>query len=576
MLGRLRKLLCSDAFQRRAWLAVIIAVLGAYKVIRSYYLDVTGTDGGYYLDVASHIRDGRGILSNCSILYAAYPEFPFPAAVYPLWPLLIGLVAKAFPMFETGKWLATACYFGTLGFAYLWGRALYPRRLVAGLPGFNAGHVLALMFGLHDYFFIYTSQPYTEGLTFALTCAALWRMTRLLPRPTWWGGLEVGAWLGLIILARYQMVLLAMAVFPVLAAASVLSSGPRRDYAIMTACAAVALLLVVGPHYLFVASFTPNLTPASYVQWQRVRFRDVLSPIPDVLQVKGTWPWIVDRWRGVRIAFGSEFGANSYGVRFHTFHYALVPAIPLVLLLGVLNASRTKVRLAWRWLRRPRNLNWIFVVCFAGGSLLMIHSMHMDRKLYPEWYFGQRHALVCMFAFFLSLLLLLAQKRFPWKLIGIVILCGGVYMGLPKVRKHALAVEGKRPSGADAALVEWLNHEAEARDDLIVAYRQPQLLAYRTPRVGYHWYYRHTVLKDIRAMVDKLGAAYVIVPPKPVFPFQRGDGFLDSFELVKTIAGTRIYKPRASVGGPAAAPDSFEPPESADSPDSSADDPREE
>ena len=219
--------------------------------------------------------------------------------MYPLWPLLLGWVAKVVPIFEAGKWLATACYFATLGFAYLWGRALYGEPLLPKVaPGFNAGHVIVLMFGVHDYFFQFTSFPYTEGLGYALACAALWRMTRLLPRPTWIGGIEIGVWLGLVILARYQMVLMAMAAFPVLAGAAVLSTGPRRRYAIMTLTAVAGMLLVVGPHYLYVRSFTPGLTPGLYVQWQRVRFVDVLSPIPDVIEVKGTWPWIVDRLRG--------------------------------------------------------------------------------------------------------------------------------------------------------------------------------------------------------------------------------------------------------------------------------------
>ena len=407
-----------------------MGVLAYYKIDVTLHTYGTNVDGGFYTDVAAHVRDGHGLVSSCSTLHAGYPRFPFPTAVYPLWPLLLGWVAKVVPIFEAGKWLATACYFATLGFAYLWGRALHGEPLLPRIaPGFDAGHVIVLMFGMHEYFFQYTSFPYTEGLTYALTCAALWRMTRLLPRPTWIGGLEIGVWLGLVVLGRYQMVLMAMAAFPVLAGAAVLSTGPRRPYAWMTLAAAAGMLLVVGPHYLYVRSFTPGLTPALYVQWQRVRFSEGLSPIPDVLVVKGALPWIQDRLRGFTLAFDPRDKTFSYAARYQAFPYALVAAAPLLAWLGVRNASRDRLRAGWAWVRRPENLPWVHAVVLATGCFVMIHSMHMQRgRPYPEWYFSQRHALVCAFAFFLSLLLLFTRGRSAGKLVGVCILCASVYL----------------------------------------------------------------------------------------------------------------------------------------------------
>lgn len=545
MLMRLRDIIATEAFRRGAWLAGIVVVLGLYKITLTHNTLWTNIDGGYYLDVAHHVRDGRGLLTSCSILNAAFSKFPHPAAVYPLWPLLIGWFAKLFPIFAVGKWLATLCYFATLVFAYLWGASLYDKPLLPTVaPSFNAGHLLALMFGLHNYFFKFTSFPYTEGLTYAVTCAALWRMTSLLPRPGWRGGLEIGVWLGLVVLARYQLVLLAMAAFPVLAGAALLSSGPRRQYAVMTVCMAVGMLLVVGPHYWYVSSFTPNLTPGLYVQWQRVRFGDMLSPIPDVLEVKGAWPWLVDRANGLSLAFDARGKSHAYALRFYTFHYALVAVIPLLWSLAIRHATR--VRSAWDRLRRPENLNWVFVVVFAVGCFVMIHSLHMDRKLYPEWYFAQRHALVCMFIFFLAMLLLFVQRRFPWKLLGVFFLCSSTYLGLQSIRSLAFNSEGdEEPS--TSALVQWLNEEAAQRGGMVVALRQPQPIAYRTEGVGYHWYYRHTSFKDIEAMVKSLGAVYVIVPGKQTFAFTRAREFAKSFDHVRTLDGYSIYAPKPSL-----------------------------
>ncbi len=546
MLTRLREVIATDAFRRRAWLVGIVAVLAFYKISLTRHTVWTSIDGGYYADVAAHVRDGGGLVSSCSIMNEAYPRFPHPTAVYPLWPLLFGLVAKVFPIFEVGKWLATACYFATLGFAYLWGAALYDEPLLPTLaPSFHAGHVLVLMFGLHDFFFQFTSLPYTEGISFAIACAALWRLTRILPRPTWYGGLEIGAWLGLVILARYQMVLMAMAMFPVLAGAAVASSGPRRAYALMTACAAVGLVLVVGPHYLYVASFTPHLTPGLYVQWQRVHFAEGLSTIPDVVEVPGVVPWLLDRLKGFVLAFDPQEKTVGYAMRYYTFQYALVAAVPLLLSLAARYISReglgAGLRAGWSWVRRPESLNWVYVVALASGCFVMIHSLHMHPYAYPEWYFAQRHAIVCMFAFFLALVLLLAQPRWPWKLLGVFFLCSSTYMGLQSIRVQALASEGNRMPGP-SAFVKWLNDEGARRGGMIVALRQPQPLAYLTHDVGFHWYFNRTTIQDIRAMVA-LGAVYVIVPSGQTYPFNQSPEFDKSFHLEQTIEGNRIYVP---------------------------------
>jgi hypothetical protein len=157
-----------------------------------------------------------------------------------------------------------------------------------------------------------------------------------------------------------------------------------------------------------------------------------------------------------------------------------------------------------------------------------------------------------MFAFFLSLVLLLAQERFPWKALGVLILCSGTYTGLQSVRAQAFESEASRAPGA-SAFVEWLNAEAARRGGMVVALRQPQPIAYMTRDVGYHWYYSHTTFNDIRAMVTDLGAAYVIVPGGQAFPFTKSPEFDTSFQLVHTIGGYRIYAPDPSlVRAPAA------------------------
>lgn len=313
----------------------------------------------------------------------------------------------------------------------------------------------------------------------------------------------------------------------------------------MTLSAAAGMLLVVAPHYLYVRSFTPHLTPVLYLTWQRVRFGVGLSSIPDVLEVKGVGPWVIDRLHGVSLAFDPRDGTVGYALRYYTFQYAVVGALPLLFWLGARNASLGKLRAGWAWVREAKNLNWVYVVVFSVGCFVMIHSMHMNPQLYPEWYFAQRHGLVCIFSFFLALLCLLVQGRSVWRLLGVCILCSSTYLGFRSLGARVRESEGERPPGA-SALVQWLNREAARRGTVVVALRQPQPIAYLTRNVGYHWYYGSTTLEDIRAMVA-LGAAYVIVPGGHLFPFNRSPDFDKLFHLVQTIDGNRIYAPDSSL-----------------------------
>jgi hypothetical protein len=332
----------------------------------------------------------------------------------------------------------------------------------------------------------------------------------------------------------------------------------------MALTAALTMLLVVGPHYLYVRSFTPELTPALYVQYQRVHVTPGMSEMADVIEIKGAVPFLLDRLKGFKFAFDPGDKRVGYFLRYYTFCYSIVAAVPLLAWLALHTAlggrvdaagfsaiartSREQLRAGWAWVRRPENLNWVFVVVFAVGCFTMIHSMHMHEP-YPEWYFGQRHALVCMFAFFLSLVLLLAQKHPLWKLVGVAILCSGTFLGISAVHAHARDSLGARPPAGPSAFVRWLNDEAARRGgSMIVVLRQPQPIMYQTPHVGYHWYYYGTTYDDVRQMVG-LGAVYVIVPGGQTYQFTRAPEFARSFHLVKTIEGYRVYEPDPSMIG---------------------------
>ncbi|RLB53389.1 MAG: hypothetical protein DRI90_21195 [Deltaproteobacteria bacterium] len=172
--------------------------------------------------------------------------------------------------------------------------------------------------------------------------------------------------------------------------------------------------------------------------------------------------------------------------------------LPLLVISAVRYRSRRHIRFAWKWLRRRQSVPLVYFIVFALGGFLSIHLLHMDTKLYPEWYFGQRHSLVCMFLFFLALVFLFRQRRFPWPLIAAALVFTGSYRGWVQLDARSTKAEKARPpKPKPAPLVTWLNTEAAKHGGMVVALRQPQLLAYQTRGVGYHWYYRRTKLHDI-------------------------------------------------------------------------------
>ena len=54
--------------------------------------------------------------------------------------------------------------------------------------------------------------------------------------------------------------------------------------------------------------------------------------------------------------------------------------------------------------------------------------------------------------------------------------------------------------------------EPSVGDQLVVAMRQPQLIAWRTPQIGYHNFDHRTKIGDAMAMATKLGVDYFAVP----------------------------------------------------------------
>src|SRR5205085_4186368 len=71
------------------FLALLVA-----KIVETVRAVGTSIDGGYYTDIAEHVRDGDGLVSDVSLYHAGVPSFPYPTPIYPLWPWLLGLLSR--------------------------------------------------------------------------------------------------------------------------------------------------------------------------------------------------------------------------------------------------------------------------------------------------------------------------------------------------------------------------------------------------------------------------------------------------------------------------------------------------
>ena len=535
--------------ERRAeqWVAAILLLLGWYKITYSLAKNTFSIDGGYYTTIALFVRDGLGLKTNVSLYHQAYSYFPHETSVSPLWPLLYGYVSKIFPLYSVAIWLPTLLYFTALIAGYLWGSRLLPRDLFPrSLPGFNAGHIVMLIFGLHEGFFIATSTPYTEGLSYTLLFLALWRFHACLREMTPVRALEVGVWLGVLLLARAQLALVAIAV--VLALGFRLVTRPSRQSAIAMVVTPAVFLAIVGSYYFFfLRDFVGNDAVAAIMRFDQGWETDVLSKFAPMKETDGLAHYVEDRFGGVKIAFKEE-GRYAYARVFYLFQWA-IPAAFLALIAHALRDLRVaSTRRAVTWLRSDEAAPWVFAVLLGLGGWTSMHLIHKD--YFSEWHFARRQGLTAGLGFFLALAYLLHRPRLA-RAVGVFILCGSVYLGwnaaLEPAREAAAKSKPYDPEDRHTALVKWLKQEDERREGgLVVALsaQEPQQIGYLTPEVGYHWVYKRTTLEDIDTLTQELGVDYVIFRNPRSWRFSRDPQFAKRYALVKRASGFMIYAPR--------------------------------
>ncbi len=530
-----------------AYLVVVIAVLGGFKVYRTAHNTSPNIDGGYYTNIAQHVRDGNGLKTNISLYHQGYSYFPHPTTVSPLWPLVYGMSARVVPLLTAGMWLPTIFYLFSLVFAYLWGASLVPEELFPRqLPGFNAGHVLVLMLGTHGEYFVFTSLPYTEGLTYLLVFIGLWRFNTHWRRPSLVAGLEMGFWLGLMFLARSQLIIVSMALLIALVFA-VAVARRKKPFALMTMGTIVALTIVGGWYVYLVSGVVEGGVSFSILRFDQARENDLLSEFKPIVQTSGLWHYIKDRAQGFIVAFKLE-GKTAYTRCFYLYQYALVVALPFFVLAAVSNLRGFNRRHSWHRVCSARGFMWMSYILLALAGFFTIHMIH--KNYFVAWNFARRQALTTIFIFFFSLIFLLRQRRFPALILGIFILTTSAYFGYRHVERTAKRVPTASTARAQSYLpdlVRWLNQTRRKNGYFTVAMaaQTPQKVAYLTPGVNYHWIYNKTTFVDLKRLVSDLGVEYIFLYNAATrWPLRRHPQFNTHFiEQKQTYNGYKMYIP---------------------------------
>ena len=537
------------------WLVVIMAALAAVKVAYSVNWSFpAGADGGYYTNIAQNLLAGNGLTTNVSLYHRAFTSFPHADSIYPLWPVCYAAFATVFPLERVAVWLPSALYLISLATAFSWARRLSPGDLFRRVPGFGAGHVLVLVLGLHGAYFLHTSRPYTEGLAYALFFACCWRAIPLVQRRTWTAGLELGVWLGVLLLVRSQFVIVVAALACTLAVQLVIDRAHRGDSVRFAAAAALGVVLPLLPYVLYLALSTDEFSAFNYVLFGETPQGSPLSQAKPYVRPSGLGHVRVLA-HGVATAFAWKVNV-SYRGSYHLFHYAL----PIAAVLAGVRALRTlrdadgRARVV-RWLRDPTSGAWLL---FALVALLGFASVQLLVKNDDHWYFHRRHNLVALPLFYFALLALLRSRVLPIVLVGVALLLGTVVIGARRLgfEVYKASVDPRLPPRQ--SLVDWLNAErARVGRPLVVATSAPQVMVWRTPGVSYHEVNAgNTTLDDVLVMFDQLGADYLVSPLNDDVRHRRPRArFEAELEMVPGVemGRLRVYRRRgvrSDVGAP--------------------------
>lgn len=537
------------------FLMCIFAFLLILKVRFAQRNRALGTDGALYFDVADNISRGLGLVTDASLFNSGFAYFPHETVLYPLWPLLLGHIAAWLPLTTAAHVLPALLYGLSLLLAYRVAERLFPDPLVPEIwPVFNAGHAAVLLLGLNPSYFLSTSRPFTEGLAYALLMLLFLRVETLLSRPSSLRALEVGLWAGLLVLARSQLVLAGGVLLGFLGLRALIL---RRDWRIPL-LVALGMGCVLAEQWLFIATFVEAPPLHLLMRFDLHRDASTLPVIPVMVKTEGLWSWILDRAKGIPVAYGA--GRRSFVHGLGPVALSLWICLPFLLrgLWRQLRVFRSQNRAPFQrvWVQlyecmeNPRAAFALYLLLFALMGWASLHSIH--KANFAEWNFGTRHGLTAIFLAFAALIYLLRQPGLG-KAIGLSLLIGSSAVTADRIERvlEKMPRPASRSELAQARpLSTWLEQERERLGTLRVVVEDgwTQELAARTRDIGYYWIYRKSTLTELLVFFETRGSVYLILPTEQyamhafMSPLRL---FREQFMLIKQLDGFDVYVWRA-------------------------------
>jgi hypothetical protein len=488
--------------ERLAVLFLILAPLVGLKAAYDPGLGRNSLDGDYYYQVARHVAEGDGLVTSVSLYHQGFKRLPHPTNIYPLWPLLLGLVGRVVPLPLAASLLPELLYLSSLLLLYPLANRLLERLrgrpdpfLFEGWRVVDLGHVAVLLFGANPIFFNFTSLPYTEGLGFSLTFGSLLALDRAASgRWAAWAPIA-GALAGLAYLTRSQMVMVVAAVVGALALGGL--SERRRLAAAALAAAAAAVVAI--PWLLHLASFVEPFDPRVLIDFSAYRETPEVAPFRAAYPVEGTW----DRLRDVALGVGAAFDPRGRFTSYVGSFGAVAFAVPLALLHLALRPAG--VRAGLRALARPEGALIAGTAAAAAAMVLPLHMLH-SRFLW-EWRFGFRHGLPFGLLALLAVAYLLVRGEPLVRRLALALVAASALTGTAAAGGVLAGARGWGLTAAERDLVAWLD-EPSPRPAVLTTNAQP-LAVYS--RAGFHWTECRESAEQTRRLLAHLAIDYVLV-----------------------------------------------------------------
>lgn len=527
-------------------LLLILSLLSVLKVVHEPPADYYGPDGSTYFQIARHVYEGDGLRTSVSLYHQGLKDMPSPSTIYPLWPLVLGLVGRVVGLERAARLLPEILYLLDLLLLYglsnrlatAWGRAEILR---FGRITIELGHLVILLLGLNLIFFRYSSLPYTDPLALGLTFGALLLLARQSESGSAYLAAASGALAGAAYLTRTQMIVVPLAVI-----ATFVFRSRRAALA-----ASLGAALVVLPWVVHLATFVRDPHPMMLVDvFTLHRETPEIPPVEWVARPRS----ITEVARHIATGLGAAFSPTgaSYVKSFGWVAYAVPLAIIALFLSKRLRAS---------FAASPARSTIAGVALCGVGLAVMAQGAHSESDFARLWSFDHRQGLPFVVLIVSALACLIgatghagmhegSRWRFGRLLRASAMILAALSLVGAAWRLPALVEpRGRGPTETERALAGWL--DSQAAPPVVVARRASRLAA--MSRARFHWIACNDGPDVTRQMFLHANAQYVVA--------RRSDrrcrflvGLAPELELVATFKGDGpaldLFRWRGTSSGP--------------------------